>query len=608
MFSHPSARAVYFAAILLVCPTVFAGEKPWTEVKSPNFRVLTDGSVGSGRRVAREFEQMRAVFEMGFPKMRLDTGAPLVIFAPRDETSMKQMAPAMWKGSGPKPAGFFQHGWERQYAVVRLDQDIPGKYQVVYHEYVHSLLHANFQWLPTWLDEGLAEYYGNTHFEENKMYVGAPSTRVYNLRGNTLIPLEELISENPWIKFRNNDRQIDMFYSEAWALVHYLVFGPGMEQGVKLSRFYVLLQKGVRQKKAFEEVFGNMQDLENALSQYTRKFLFPSYQMQNPPHIQEKDFPSRSLSVAETEAEFGTYRMWSHDLREARESIDQAIRDDVGLALPHETLGFLNFVEGKDSEAAAEFGKAYDADRQRYLSLYYKMMLSGLANSAAAPQQMTFRSAMYEVAKLNPRFAPVFIELAFVYLRQGDLLNALVMARKAESLEPTRAGYHLLSGRILLALGREQEAADVAGYVAERWRGPDHDEALELWNRISPEKRTNGAVLVEEVPADTKAAQGTLKSVTCGEKGQGMTVVIENADGALTFRNAGARRIGYSDTLWYGSDHFSPCHHLEGLRAVVRYKANADQTVAGDWVELELREDLPEFHGKKNETADSKKE
>jgi hypothetical protein len=30
--------------------------------------------------------------------------------------------------------------------------------------------------------------------------------------------------------------------------------------------------------------------------------------------------------------------------------------------------------------------------------------------------------------------------------------------------------------------------------------------------------------------------------------------------------------------------------------------------VAGDWVELELREDLPEFHGKKSETAASKKE
>jgi hypothetical protein len=53
--------------------------------------------------------------------------------------------------------------------------------------------------------------------------------------------------------------------------------------------------------------------------------------------------------------------------------------------------------------------------------------------------------------------------------------------------------------------------------------------------------------------------------------------------------------VGYSDTLWFGSDHFSLCHHLEGLRAVVRYKPSADKQSAGEWVELELREDLPKL-------------
>lgn len=251
----PNLRPLCIFVLLLSgvsCPGALAKEKPWSEVRSPNFRVLTDGSAGEGRRVAGEFEQMRAVFAVGFPKMRLETGAPLVIFAPRDEASMKAMAPAFWKGGGPKPAGLFQHGWERQYAIVRLDQDIPGKYNVVYHEYVHTLLHANFQWLPTWLDEGLAEYYGNTRFEQTKMYVGAPSTRVYRLRGNSLIKLDELISENPWSKYRHDERQIDLFYSEAWALVHYLIFAPGMEKGKKLGKFYGSLLQGEDQKKAFQ--------------------------------------------------------------------------------------------------------------------------------------------------------------------------------------------------------------------------------------------------------------------------------------------------------------------------------------------------------------------
>lgn len=606
MFHHRTHFLFALATILLPSFIAQAGEKQWTEVKSPNFRVLTDVGPGSGKRVAREFEQMRAVFETGFPKMRLDTGAPLIIFAVRDESSMKALAPGLWKGGGPKPAGFFQHGWERQYAVVRLDQDIPGKYQVVYHEYVHSLLHANFQWFPTWLDEGLAEFYGNTRFEQTKMYVGAPSERIYRLQGTSFIPISELISENPWRAFRNNDRQIDLYYSESWALVHYLVFGAGMDKGAKLSKFYGLLQKGEEQKKAFEEVFGDFKALEEGLLRYANKFLFPSYVMENPPQINEKEFPSRVLPAAEAEAELGTYRLWSYDRQEAREAVEQALKQDAALGLAHEALGFLDFAEGKDAEALGEFGKACDADRQRYLSLFYRTMLGGRPKSGSPEELMKFRSAMYEVLKLNPRFAPAYVELALTNLHQGDLPNGLVMSRAAEALEPARAGYHLLSGRILLAMGREEEAAKVASFVAERWRGPDHDEALELWNAVPTEKRTGNTTVVEEVPADTKVANGILNSVICGESGSGTTVVLEDANGKRTFHSKGGHMVGYSDTLWYGRDHFSLCHHLEGLRAIVRYKESQDKAIAGDWVELELREDVPLPPKKVNTAADSK--
>src|SRR3981189_2016357 len=80
--------------------------------------------------------------------------------------------------------------------------------------------------------------------------------------------------------------------------------------------------------------------------------------------------------------------------------------------------------------------------------------------------------------------------------------------------------------------------------------------------------------------------------VTCAK--EGTAVVVQNADGTSTFSSfAGARMVGYSDTLWFGSDHFTLCHHLDGLRAVVRYKPGADKKAAGEWVELELREALP---------------
>ena len=71
--------ALICALALLRASSSFAGDKPFTEVRSPNFRVLTNGNEHDARRIALEFEQMRAVFAIEFPKMRLSTGAPLLI-------------------------------------------------------------------------------------------------------------------------------------------------------------------------------------------------------------------------------------------------------------------------------------------------------------------------------------------------------------------------------------------------------------------------------------------------------------------------------------------------------------------------------------------------
>ena len=71
----PNLRLFPVLVLLFVgvsSPVAQASEKPWTEVRSPNFRVLTNGSAADGRRVAREFEQMRTVFAVAFPKMRLE--------------------------------------------------------------------------------------------------------------------------------------------------------------------------------------------------------------------------------------------------------------------------------------------------------------------------------------------------------------------------------------------------------------------------------------------------------------------------------------------------------------------------------------------------------
>jgi hypothetical protein len=40
--------------------------------------------------------------------------------------------------------------------------------------------------------------------------------------------------------------------------------------------------------------------------------------------------------------------------------------------------------------------------------------------------------------------------------------------------------------------------------------------------------------------------------------------------------------IGYSVTLWYGTNHFKICHHLEGMHALIRYPPPVENEEAGD--------------------------
>jgi hypothetical protein len=146
----------------------------------------------------------------------------------------------------------------------------------------------------------------------------------------------------------------------------------------------------------------------------------------------------------------------------------------------------------------------------------------------------------------------------------------------------------------LRRLGKNEEAAADARFVADRWFGPDHNEAVELWNKVPPEKRPADEAILEVVPADTKTIEGRVRSVTCASQDKPWALVLDHDGHLLVFHHkGGAFQAGYSDTLWYGADHFSLCHHLEGLRTVVHYHSPSDATYAGDAAEIEIRDDLP---------------
>ncbi len=586
-------RASILIAALCMTSLGWGGEKPWTEVRSEHFRVIGDGDVKAALDLAREFEQMRAVFAAGAVNMRLDSGVPLLIFATRDAQSMQAIA--SWPTQRSGIAGFYHPGWEKQFAVVRTDTDQPGFYQPAYHEYVHSILHSNFRWLPPWLDEGLAEFYGTAEFKETSAMVGEPSARKFVFDHQDLIPLKTLLAVTQGSPYYRDGKKMPVFYAESWGLVHYLTFGDGMERGKRLGQFYTLLETGTDQEKAFENVFGPLKQIEDSLEKYLHKGKMHAWEFNNPPQILERNFSIRKLSQAETDAELGGYSVWgSRDLKTARRLISAAIQSDPKLASAHENMGFLNFDEGKDEEALREYRLALELDSARYLSLFAETMLSAQAKSGSPTDQAAFESSLFRVLQLNSQFAPAYVELSFLYARQGGLKKAIAAASKAAQLQPSRAGYELLLGNFLLQSGLAKDAGFIAKYVADRWEGADREEAIELWMQLPVDQRPPLKEAPLKPAEGVREIEGRVTSTVCPDEGadRKLTLTISLDGKNVSFQPSKMFRSGFSDTLWYGRDHFNPCRHLEGLRAVVRYKPVEGREL-NDLVEVQFRVDVP---------------
>jgi hypothetical protein len=589
LVSHRRLLACMVSSLALLRPPP-ATAQTWREIQSPHFRVVTDGSEKDGRDVAKEFEQMRSVFSTLFKNPVLDTGAPLLIVAVH-EPGLQALAPVFWN-QRDKIAGQFFRGWERQFALVRLDNSSELNQAVVFHEYTHSILHANLHWMPTWLDEGLAEFYAYTRFEGDHIYIGAPSVRFNHLKSESLIPIPQMMSANSGTFFKDKDRD-DLFYGEAWAMVHYISYGKHMGNGAKLTSFVRLMEQGTPQLEAFQQTFGDPEAFQQKLSNYLSTFTFAAGVMREIKGPDPNSFAVKILTRAEADYDLGSFDIGAHDYASGKTLLQAAESADRTLAGPHEELGFLAWRAGQDGEARTEWQKAIAADPSSYRSAF-ALLMSGPPLKQQTPQQLDqTQHALEAINAKAPKFAPVLVELALIQWRQGHLDPAYQASLSAEKLEPWRAEYHLLTAHILLQNHQPAMAAAYARQVASRWPGSDHDEAVDLWNQVPPPMRGEGPPLTLTLPADATIARGTILSTFCSRTA-GLTVVLQPTDPAtppLNLFASGPIENGFADTLWVGEDHYTPCYHLAGLPAVVAYKPSADG--AAKLLVFEVRDDLP---------------
>jgi len=103
-----SASALLAFACLLTPHRALAGDDTWVDVRSPHFVVISNAGEKRARNMAWQFEQVQALLRRLWPWATGSFERPLVVYAARDERTMRTLATEYWeRRGGVQPSSVF---------------------------------------------------------------------------------------------------------------------------------------------------------------------------------------------------------------------------------------------------------------------------------------------------------------------------------------------------------------------------------------------------------------------------------------------------------------------------------------------------------------------
>jgi tetratricopeptide (TPR) repeat protein len=614
--------------LAIMAPMASARDKAenWLEVSSPHFTVVTNANEKTGRRIADQFERMRSLFHVMLPKLSNESDSPIIVLAIKDEKDFRALEPQAYLAKGQiKLGGLFLRVPDKNYVLMRVDAEGDHPYAVIYHEYTHFILSRDAEWLPLWLNEGLAEFYENTDIRDKDVALGQPSPgNIQWLRENRLLPLATLFTVDTSSPYYHEENKGSIFYAESWALTHYLQVKDFQEKTQHLTDYATLLAKKVDPVTAATRAFGDLPKLQSNLEQYIRSGDCNKYfKMAVATGVDDSMFKVRALSQTQTDAVRADFLAYNDRVADARPLLDQVLHEDPQNVSAHETMGFLAFHSGHLEEARKWYGEAAKFDSQSYIAHYYFAAIS--MNAGADPgEDAQVESSLRAAIKLNPSFAPAFERLAaFDGMRHRDLEEAHRMALTAVQLDPGNVNYRITTANILMEMDRGTDAAAVLRGASKLAKSPGEIEMVQ--NNLAQAERYATAraemaernshtreVLQASVDADevsTAEVQtqihsqsgdvdggtptgphhfliGTLQDVHCHASGIDLNIAAKGKTMAL--HNGNYFKIGFTALGFTPSGDLNPCKDLEGKAAKIEYVESSAKPAVAFVVAIEL--------------------
>lgn len=182
-----SQTFLYFA-LLISAEIGFCSEIPiqkgtWTITESANTKVLTDASTEVAQQAIVRFTILEELVLAELTRGRANDHRslrPHYVLLPKSLSLFPDLAPTPPKRGETSATGFYLQSDFNPLALAPAAGSI-SRWETIQHEYVHHILRANFDPLPLWAEEGLAELFSNLRVSKRKARLGrtGDSTRRY---------------------------------------------------------------------------------------------------------------------------------------------------------------------------------------------------------------------------------------------------------------------------------------------------------------------------------------------------------------------------------------------------------------------------------------------
>lgn len=544
--------AFCLSAIALQVIPVSATKDSWISVKSKNFTLIGNADERDIRKVGAKLEQFREAVSRLFDRPRRKFTPPITVVVFKDDQAYTPFKP-LYQGKPSVVSGYFQSSDDATYITLTADWHESNPYAVIFHEYVHFLTSNLDVPMPTWLAEGMAEYYSTIEASRDgrKLTLGrAIPARVQLLREGKLLPLAELLAVNHDSPSYNDAEKKSLFYAESWALVHYLLAGADEKRQQQFRQFLAELADGQSADAGFKKAFQTSPAaLELELLSYIRRNVYPLRQVVLEQKIEfDQTMKAAPLPEAEMAACLGDLLWHIRRPEEGEAMLQRALGLDPKLASAHASLGLLRIRQQRYSEARAHLGQAAEAGSANYLVHYYHAFawqrehVDGIGyTSHYTPEAVAgMRASLNRARELAPEFADTYKSLAFINLiLRENLDEAEALLQHALELEPRRDDFAYTLAQVYTRQQKFAAARQTAEKIASAGERSDiRDRAKFLLEVIAKREEEEAFAKAEEARRQQPASQRESSDDPTkppgkrfeGEQVRGLLTKIECAD------------------------------------------------------------------------------